>query len=218
MRSPAVSSAERVTELSPIYPPGTVRALIESDLVTPPTRQALRERMRRQSGSPRFFDGHAFAVMKAACDRLIPQRERERPIDLAGALDCRLADGQGDGWRYAKMPPDADMHAKGAAGLDQASQAMFGCGFAQALCVERNAVLRAVQSGRAAGAVWAEMDAACYFEELLALLVDIYYAHPLALEEIGYVGMADAHGWQAIGLDEREAHEPMVSTVQRGAA
>jgi hypothetical protein len=207
-----------VTELSPVYPPGTVRALIESDLVTPPTRRALGKRMRRRSGPPRFFESHAFAVMKAACDLLIPQRERERSIDLAGALDCRLADGEGDGWRYAKMPTDADMHANGAAGLDQTSEAMFGCGFTQAQSVERVAVLHAVQSGKAAGEVWAEMDAACYFEELLALLVDIYYAHPLALEEIGYVGMADAHGWQAIGLDEREAHEPMVSTVQRGAA
>jgi hypothetical protein len=95
---------------------------------------------------------------------------------------------------------------------------MFGAGLASLPGAERDAVLRAVQSGEAPGEVWAQMDAACYFEELLALLVDIYYAHPLALEEIGYVGMADAHGWQAIGLDQREAHEPMVSMVQRGVA
>ena len=191
---------------------------MESDLVTPATRRALRERMRRHGVEPRFFDRPAFAVMEAACKRLIPQPERKRPIDLAGELDRRLAEGQGDGWRYAGMPPDAEMHAKGAAGLDQTAQAMFGRGFGQVLDEERDAVLGAVQSGTAAGQVWAEMDAACYFEELLALIVDIYYAHPLALEEIGYVGMADAHGWQAIGLNEREAHEPLVSMVQRGAA
>lgn len=207
-----------MTEQSPVYPAGTVRALLASDLVTPPTRRALRERMRRNAVEPRFFEREAFRVIQAACDRLIPQPERERPINLAGALDCRLSKGGGDGWRYAKMPSDPDMHVKGAAGLDQTAQAMFGCGFAQALGVERDAVLRAVQSGKAPGEVWAEMDAACYFEELLALIVDIYYAHPLALEEIGYVGMADAHGWQAIGLDERDAHEPMVSTARRGVA
>ncbi len=207
-----------MTEHSPFYPPGTVRALIASDLVTPPTRRALRERMRRQPVQPRFFEPHAFRVIGAACDRLIPQPERERPIDLARALDCRLAEGSGDGWRYAKMPPDRQMHARGPVGLDETARAMFGCGFAQALGAERDAVLHAVQSGKALGQVWAEMDAACYFEELLALIVDIYYAHPLALEEIGYVGMADAHGWQAIGLDEREAHEPAVSRVQSGAA
>jgi hypothetical protein len=46
---------------SPLYPPGTVRALIESDLVTPPTRSALRERLHYRPSAPRFFDAHAFA-------------------------------------------------------------------------------------------------------------------------------------------------------------
>lgn len=218
MRSPAESSAERVEPL-PAYPPGTVRALIESDLVTAPTRRALGKRLRQRAAvTPRFFDPHAFAVMRAACDRLIPQPGRARPIDLVGELDARLADGAGDGWRYARMPSDAAMHAAGAAGLDQSALAMFAGVFCSLPGAERDAVLRAVQSAEAAGEVWAQMDAACYFEELLALVVDIYYAHPLALEEIGYVGMADAHGWQAVGLDEREAHEPIFSTVRRGAA
>jgi hypothetical protein len=149
---------------------------------------------------------------------MIPQPERDLPIDLAGGLDCRLADGDGDGWRYARMPSDADMHVRGAAGFDETAQAMLGCGFAQALGMERDAVLRAAQSGKAEGAVWVTMDSACYFEELLSLLVDIYYAHPLALEEIGYVGMADGHGWQAIGLNERDAHEPLSRVARRGAA
>ena len=195
-----------------------MRALIESDLVTPPTRRALQERLRRRAAPPRFFDPDAFATIRAACARLIPQPERDRPIDLAGQLDARLADGEGDGWRYAKMPADHRMHAAGTTGLDQAAQAMFGCGFAQAVAAERDAVLRAVQRGNAPGQVWVEMDSACYFEELLALVVDIYYAHPLALEEIGCVSMADGHGWQAIGLDEREAHEPLPDVAQRGAA
>jgi hypothetical protein len=202
----------------PYYPPGTVRGLIESDLVTPPTRRALRDRLHHRPAAPRFFGLHSFAVIAAACARLIPQPERERPIDLAALLDERLAGGEGDGWRYARMPAGAEMHARGAVGLDQTAQEMFGCGFAQALSPERDAVLHAVQSGRALGEVWREMDPACYFEELLALLVDIYYAQPLALEEIGYVGMADGHGWQAIGLDERDAHEPLARIAQKGAA
>ena len=203
----------------PAYPPGTVRALIESDLVTPPTRRALRERLRHRPGlRPRFFKRQAFAALEAACERLMPQPDRERPINLAGQIDARLASGAGDGWRYAEMPTDSEMHVAGAAGLDQTAEAMFGSGFASLQGRERDAVLRAVQSGMAAGAVWLEMDSACYFEELLALVVDIYYAHPLALEEIGYAGMADAHGWQSIGLDEREIHEPSASSVHRGAA
>jgi hypothetical protein len=154
--------------------------------------------------------------MRAVCGQMVPQQDRNQPIDLAGLLDARLADGAGDGWRYAKMPPDPEMHQLGAAGFDQSAQAMFGCGFVQSLADQRDAVLRAVQEGAAAGEVWERMDAACYFEELLALLVDIYYSQPIAHEEIGYVGMADGHGWQAIGLNEREAHEPMAGASERG--
>ena len=110
------------------------------------------------------------------------------------------------------------MHVAGIAGIEQASAALFGRGFTHLSDPEQDSVLLAVQRGAAAGSVWAAIDAALYFEELLALVVDIYYAHPLASEEIGCVSMADGHGWQAIGLDEREAHEPVSAAEQRGAA
>jgi len=56
--------------------------------------------------------------------------------------------------------------------------------------------------------MWRTLPAARFFEELLAEVVETYYAHPLAQEEIGYAGMADAPGWRAIGLDEREERDP----------
>lgn len=208
----------------PIYPPGSIRVLIESDLVTPPTRQALRERLRALTVvMPRFFNVQAFETLCAVCDRLIPQPERPRPIDLAGMLDTRLADlqpkgGGGDGWRYAVMPPDALMHTMGVDGIEQAAFAIFGRVFTRLSDPEQDAVLSTVQAGRVGGSIWAAMDAALYFEELLALITDIYFSHPLASEEIGYAGMADAHGWQAIGLDEHEAHEPVSGSVLATAA
>lgn len=200
------------------YPPGTVRMLIESDLVTPATRTALKTRLAVPPVmDPRYFGRDAFATAGAVCDRLIPQPERPRPIDLAGSLDTRLADGASDGWRYAIMPPDADMHTMGMTGVEQAAATMYDRAFTRLPDDEQDVVLRIVQAGTASGAVWAHMDAARYFEELLALVIDIYYSHPLASEEIGYVGMADAHGWQAIGLGEHEGHEPVAATPVRGA-
>ena len=52
------------------------------------------------------------------------------------------------------------------------------------------------------------MPAARFFEEMLSEVVALYYSHPLAQEEIGYVGMADARGWPRVGPGELEAHEP----------
>lgn len=75
------------------YAPGTVRMLIESDLVTPATRRALKTRLAVPPVmEPHFFGRDAFATVGAVCDRLIPQPERPRPIDLATAgasLACR---------------------------------------------------------------------------------------------------------------------------------
>lgn len=208
----------RASRPPPLYPPGTVRMLIESDHVTPATRAALRTRlMTPPMEEPRFFDKRAFETLCAVCDRLIPQPGRPRPIDLAGTLDTRLADGEGDGWRYAHMPPDADMHRLGLDGIEQAAAGMFDRAFTRLPEAGQDDVLRAVQRGAAAGAVWGAMDARRYFEELLAEVADIYYSHPLASEEIGYAGMADAHGWQHIGLGGHEAHEP-VATVLEAAA
>ena len=203
--------------MTSLYPPGTVLVLLESDLVTPATRRALQDRLQTPAiVEPRFFDAAAFETLCAVCDRLIPQSERPRPIDLAGTFDARLADmqpfgGGGDGWRFAIMPPDRIMHVAGLEGIEQTSAAMFDRAYTAIGETQADEVLRAVQSGTATGSVWTEMDAGRYFEELLAQIVDIYYSHPLASEEIGYVGMADAHGWQALGLGARELHEPVAS-------
>lgn len=185
-----------------------MRALIESDLVTPATRDVLRVRSDApRVTSPRFFTHAEFMTLEAVCDRLIPQATRA--VDIAGTLDTRMAEGTGDGWRYAVMPPDATMHRRGLIGIEQSAATLFGCGFGALAGFEQDVVLRGLQEGDAPGQAWKSMDAGRYFEEVLTQATDIYYAHPLTSEAIGYTGMADAHGWQAIGIDEREAHEPI---------
>jgi len=199
---------------SKTYPRGTVRALVETNFVTPATREALKSRLVPDDAppppdsKPRFFDAEAFHILRAASARLIPQADRTRPVDLAGALDERLADGKCDGWRYSQMPPDGEAHRRGLLGLGESAQAMFGIAFHELDASNQDKVLLAVQRDEAPGQTWKTLPARRFFEELLAELTECYYSDPLTLEEIGYVGFADAHGWQAIGLNELEAHEP----------
>jgi hypothetical protein len=201
------------------YPPGTVRALLETDLLTPATRAVIQARLEpRPAAEPHFFDSQTFQTLRAVCDRLIPQADRSDPVDLAAALDERLADGACDGWRYASMPPDEDAYVRGLHGVNEAAQARFGADFAALDEAHQDRVLVAVQRGEAQGATWDTVPAERFFEELLAELCECYYSDPLTQEEIGYVGMADAHGWQAIGLNQRAAHEPHAQDTPHEAA
>jgi hypothetical protein len=197
------------------YPRGTLRALVETSLVTPATRKALVSRLAPDDASspppdsqPRFFDPEAFDTLRAACARLIPQADRPRPVQLACALDARLAEGQGDGWRYNQMPPDGEAHRRGLLGLNESARAMFGESFYELDASRQDEVLLAVQRNEAQGETWKTLPARRFFEELLAELAERYYSDPSTQDEIGYAGYADAHGWLAVGLNELEAHEP----------
>lgn len=205
----ASTSEPRLQAHAPAYPPGTVRGLLAGDRVTAPTRDALLGRLAvAPVTEPRFFAADAFETLQTACARLIPQPNRPPPIDLAGGIDARLAAGKGDGWRYAAMPPDGVAFRRGLHGLDETAQVLFGSLFRHLDERCQDEVLGLVQRGEAPEETWRTLPAARFFEEFLAETTESYYAHPLAQEEIGYVGMADAQGWAAIGLNEREAHEP----------
>lgn len=201
------------------YPAGTVRALLETDLVTARTRDVLRSSLEdcgledrgereRDVAAPRFFDARSYATLRAVCARLIPQPERAQPIDLARQVDARLADGLRDGWRYDVLPPDGDAYRRGLHALDESARAAFAADFAAVSGERQDLLLATTQRGEVGGAGWTRMMAVRFFEELLAELAECYYSHPLALDEIGYAGFADAHGWQAIGLNVLEPHEP----------
>lgn len=187
------------------YPSGTVVGLLDSGLMTAPTAAALRKRLAPDDRAPpTLLDAASVRVLEAVCARLIPQEDRDPPIDIAGEVHRRLADGIGDGWRYADMPPDDVAVAAGLRGIERAAKAMSGRGFVGLAASDRDAVLRAIQRGEAHGEV--RLDR--FFEELLAEVTDVYYSHPLAQEEIGFLGMADAPGWDHVGLGACAPHEP----------
>lgn len=140
-----------------------------------------------------------FRTLQAACARLLPDAR----IDVAGPMDARLADGKTDGWRYDALPGDGTAMRLGLAGLDTAAQVLAGSAFADAPIAAQDAVLAAVQAGTAPGPAW-DMPPGRFFEDLLAEATEVFFAHPLAQERIGYAGMADRPGWTRIGLDELE--------------
>lgn len=191
------------------YPQGTVSALLDTDLVTSETRDVLQERLeRKEIIKPSFFDNETFITLRAVCNRLIPQSNPKKAVDVAGCLDSILAEGKGNGWRYNELPPDDKAYLTGLYGINETSKIMFRTAFKLLDEAKQDDVLHSIQDNTASGKTWETMPAHLFFEELLAAIVEIYYSHPYAKEEIGEVAMADAKGWQKIGLNELEAHEP----------
>ncbi len=202
--------------LADIYPAGTVRALMETDFVSPATRAVLQARLETlaKDAAPRFFADHDFYTLTAALHRMLAEPVQPTARDLALAIDARLAGGGGDGWRYDALPPDTETARLGLQGLDQSAQAEYGAEFVSLTPEQQDAVLKAVQLGNAPGEIWRMLPGANYFEDLLAEAVACYYSHPLAQEEIGYVGMADGHGWSQTLMNDLEAWEPKPSQAE----
>jgi hypothetical protein len=186
-----------------------VRALLATGQITPATRAALEARLNAPAGyEPQFFDAETYALLQAVAARIFPQPERETPIELAPAVDKRLLAGTADGWRYDAMPPDREAYRLGLGGINQAARQAFGAAFTELPPNQQDTIIGQLAAGEAPGENWQQLPQHRFFEELLAELTENYYAHPLAQEEIGYVGMADVPGWQRIGLNEREDREP----------
>lgn len=186
-----------------------MQALLESDLVTEATRQILIDRLNAPARQPTFFSSDEFMLLRAVCDRLIPQTDRSATglIDIAGSIDQRLSENRSNGWRYDDMPPDPDAYRLGLRGVNETAIALFDQAFGQLAGEQQDAVLTAIQDRQAPGATWKTLPANRFFDELLAEAVEIYFSHPLAQHNIHYVGMTDAPGWQRLGLNELEERE-----------
>ncbi len=191
---------------------GAIEHLLDTDHVTAPTRRALAARLSwaPQSG-PLCFDPAAFATLEAVCGRLVPQPDPSRRVALAARLDERLAAGGGDGWRYDVLPPDRVATVQGVVGLEQTAKALFEAPFVALPSERQDRVLAAVQAGDPPGEVWRTLNAHWFFIDLLAQVTELYYAHPYAQEAIGFAGMADAQGFQALGLNRRDPVEDEAS-------
>lgn len=192
------------------YPQGVVKDLLQTDLVKPQTIKVLQDRLEKEHTIvPVFFDEKSFEILHAVCKCLIPQHDRLDIVDLPGLLDEQMTSGTGKGWRYNEMPPDKITYTKGLIGINETAELMYYEEFILLEHAKQDNVLNAIQSGVAKGKIWKDMASARFFEELLASLTELYYSHPIAKDEIGEVAFADGKGWQKIGLNEHEVHEPL---------
>ena len=213
-----------VPDLDPGY-----LALIGSDRVSARTREILLERGRPDdpSGTPAALPADAFAVLRAVVDRVVPQPD-ERRIAIAARIDAMLASGEGDGWRFALLPPDAEAYRIALRTLQKAARAAHGCDFESLDGRHQDGLLERVAEGQLAalGAAadepsFSAQQMKLWFEDLRGDAVKIFVAHPATLARMGYSGIANGgdgerkQGFVHLAAGEREPWEP---EARRGVA
>jgi pimeloyl-ACP methyl ester carboxylesterase len=194
------------------------RALIASNRVGDETRRALRERGRPDDPAyrPAAMSSEALATFRAMIARVIPQPGPVQ-IDIAARIDAQLAAGEGDGWRFAVLPPDSEAYRAGLATLAERA-------FVDLDDDGQDDLLARIANGRYGDADGAappsspgHLNAAqmrAWFEDVRAEAVKAYLGHPDTLARIGYSGIANGGdgqpktGFARVGLGERETWEP----------
>lgn len=191
------------------YPACTVASLLKSGEVTPQTKAVLNERINKQQRiTAVFFDDEAFALLEAVSAVLFPQDDNEQQIPLAILFEDGLVNGKGKGWRHDNMPPLKAAVIKGFKGIEEEAQQIFKTSFVQLSLSQKEHLLTAIQKGNVGSSAWQDLPSKLFFEELLAMLTETYYSHPIAKDDIGDASFADAKGWTQLGLNNREAREP----------
>lgn len=188
------------------------------------TRRLVLDRIRNVPDRA-FFNQEEFALLEAICRRLMPQEDRpsELRIPIAPFIDQRLARGQGNGYRYEQTPWDEEAYRRGLAGVDEASEAMFRARFAELPDPQQDAVLGTIEDGAPPGESWRKLPAERFFKLLLQDTVEVYYAHPVAWNEIGFQGPASPRGHVRLSLGTRDPWEaeetrPIASAERQPAA
>ncbi len=160
--------------------------------------------------------------MRQLLDRLLAQDEEPR-VPVFEVLDRRLAERQGDGYRYVDLPEDPEAWRLSVAALDADAWSADGDGFSS---LDRRAQRDIIERVRLGKGTWHGLPAQHVFSLWMRYACSAYYAHPWAWNEIGFGGPAYPTGYKHLAFDgrepwevrERDAHDPVPWAEQAEAA
>jgi len=174
----------------------------------------------------RFFDAAEADTLKAFCD-VVTAQDGEPRIPVLSYVDEKLHGGVGDGWRYEDLPGDGDVWRRVANGLDAEAGRLAFASFAEAPLDTQVEIVHRFSRAELHGGAWDGLNVARAWKVVLRYVVQAFYSHPWAWNEIGFGGPAYPRGYGAFGSPhqgERESWEaeeaahfdPVDDTRRRG--
>lgn len=195
--------------MSDRYPGYDVLAKRDTRSWNEATRRAVDARLALPD-KPRFCTPAEWQTLRAVCDRIVPQPVTRPPVPTAALLDHKLNEDQTEGYRNAEMPPLREAWRRGLAALDVEAVAAHNARFHELIGTQQDALLSRMQGGGMSQAAWGGMPPAMFFKERLAHdIVEAYYSHPTAWNEVGWGGPASPRGYVRLGANRRDSWEPI---------
>ena len=198
----------------PGYYPG-FSTLIQQRFWDAKTREVILDRVDNVP-EIRFFNSEEAGLMKAVCDRVLPQDDRDdaHRIPIVPQIDKRLYENSHDGYRYEDMPPDREAYQWGLRAIEEISRGLYGRGFLEIGPREQEEILRSLHDAKplGAGEIWKRMPVHRFWMLLVSDCADAYYSHPWAWDEIGFGGPAYPRAYMRL---ERGEPEPWESEEKR---
>jgi hypothetical protein len=156
----------------------------------------------------RFFTPEQAKTLEAFCD-VVMHQYREPRIPVLAFVDEKLLEGRLDGFRYDDMPDDRETWRLVAKGLDESARREWRAeSFAGAPATVREDVVRTFACGKLRGGVWDDLNCERAWRVVTRAIVEAFYAHPWAWNEIGFGGPAYPRGYAAFGSDHLGDREP----------
>ncbi len=135
----------------------------------------------------RYLTRQEGETLAALADRIIPEDQfpGAARAGVVNYLDLQL---MGPYKRFRRA------YRRGLRGVDQTSQAMFRNNLAALREVQQDEVLKALEKGKAPGAIWEEDSAREFFDLLLSHTLQGFYGDPR------HGGNRERISWQMLGL------------------
>jgi hypothetical protein len=169
------------------------------------TRELLVDRV-EQPPAIRFFDKVEAATLGAFLDVFLGQHDEPR-IPALAYLDAKLHEGRSDGYRHVGLPNDRALWRLIARGLDEVAVQQGSSSFADAPPALRERIVGSFADAQLRGANWHGIDQKLAWSTATAHMVDAFWSHPWAWNEMGFPGPAYPRGYARLGPDQRERWE-----------
>jgi hypothetical protein len=180
----------------------------------PATREVVEARL-RPGGELRFFAAAEATTAAALSDRILAQDEEPR-VPVVELIDRKLAEGRLDGYQYDDMPEDREAWHLVLAALDGTATRLHGKdSLAGCPVADQEGIVKAFADGSLEGPEWEGLNVSHAWSVCSRMVLEAFYSHPSAWNEIGLGGPAYPTGYMRLGpVGILEPHERAGATAE----